>query len=302
MNRNRIPGPKKTGCLPMIVLALCCWVLCGTGLAAEQVDFIETFEHGQINWSTGLLTSSGVAAPPEKSEAKNAEELEKALEQARSLAVQNMLDLVLKTRVDSLTSVGDIATQSDIMMAKVRSLMKGVKPTKQEYLSDGTVEVTMQMNMHGGFAQLVLPGEIKQIESIKTVSSEKNAPDDTPQESSSDTAAEAFTGLVVDARGIRFSPAMAPVIVDEKAREVYGSAFASREFAVQQGMSGYARKIEAISRHPRVAGKPLAVKGLGTVDNRPSTIIISNADASKIKRASEHLSFLKKCRVMIVVD
>ena len=75
---------------------------------------------------------------------------------------------------------------------------------------------------------------------------------------------------------------MEPFIVDEKAREVYGSAFVSREFAVQQGMSGYVRNIEAINRHPRVAGKPLAVKGLGTVENRPSTIIISNADDQQI--------------------
>ena len=107
---------------------------------------------------------------------------------------------------------------------------------------------------------------------------------------------------MVDARGSRFSPALAPVIVDEKAREVYGSAFVSREFAVQQGMAGYSRNLRAAYQDARVADNPLTVKGLGTAANSTSTIIISDADAWRIKSASEHISLLKTCRVMIVVD
>ena len=95
---------------------------------------------------------------------------------------------------------------------------------------------------------------------------------------------------------------MVPVIVDEKGREVYGPAFASREFAVQEGMCGYSRDIQAANQDPRVIGNPLTVKGLRTADELSATIVISNADATKIKSASEHLSFLKKCRVIILVD
>jgi hypothetical protein len=213
-----------------------------------------------------------------------------------------MRDIVLETRVDSSSLVGGIVSTNDIMMAKVESLVKSAKAVKQEYLSDGTVKVIMQMPMYGGFAQLVLPEEIKQIESIKTVSSENDTSETVLQESRADIEAETYTGIVVDARGIQFSPAMAPVIVDEKTREVYGSAFVSREFAVQQGMAGYSRDIQTAGQDSRVSGNPLMVKGLGTLENSPSTIIISNADASKIKSASEHISFLKKCRVMIVAD
>jgi len=288
--------------LLVAVLTLCCCVLCNPGMAAEKADVVETLANGNINWSAGLLTASGVAAPPAKTETKTPQVLEEALANARALALKNMVGIVLETRVDSSNVVGDIASHSDIMMAKVESLVQGAKAFKQEYLSDGTVEVSMQMPMHGGFAQLVLPEEIKQIETIKTVSNENKVPENLLQESRSDIKAEKFTGVVVDARGIQFSPAMAPVIVDEKAREVYGSAFVSREFAVQQGMSGYSRDIKTVGQSTRVSGNPLMIKGLGTAENKASTIIISNADASKIKSASEHISFLKKCRVMIVVD
>ena len=302
MNIGHTYGLAIKICLCTAVLALCGWGLQGQSMAADKTDVVETFAHGYINWSAGLLMSSGVAVPPTKNEAKEPQALEEALAHARTLALTNMRDIALNTRVNSLSVVGDIASSSDIVMARVESLVQGAKAIKQEYLSDGTVEVTVQMPMYGGFAQLVLPEEIKQIEPIKTVSNESGASENVLQESRADIEAVTYTGIVVDARGIQFSPAMAPVIVDEKAREVYGSAFVSREFAVQQGMSGFSRDMQTAGQDARVSGNPLTVKGLGTAANKASTIIISTADASKIKSVSEHISFLKKCRVMIVVD
>jgi hypothetical protein len=111
-----------------------------------------------------------------------------------------------------------------------------------------------------------------------------------------------FTGLVVDARGLNARPAMSPKILDERGNEVYGSAYVSREFAVQQGMAGYAKDLTASQTNPRVTNQPLTVKGLKTEGPGQSDLVISNADADTIRSASENLSFLKKCRVMIVLD
>ena len=302
MKANRLFDLWLTICLCTTFLAMGSWISHGQGTSPGNADVVETFDHGQINWSAGLLISSGVATPPTKKEAKKPHALEEALARARAIALKNMQNIVLKTRVDSLNLVGDIAASNNILLAKVESLVHGAKAVKHEYLSDGTVEVTMQMPMNGGFAQLVLPEEIKQIEPIKTVRIGNAASENVLQGSRSDIEAETYTGIVVDARGTQFFPAMAPVIVDEKVREVYGSAFASREFAVQQGMAGYSRDMKTAGQNARVSENPLMVKGLGIVENRASTIIISNADASKIKSASEHISSLKRCRVMIVVD
>lgn len=302
MSSKRLYDVSVKICLCTAVLALYGWVLHAQTLAPDKTDLVEIFDHGHINWSKGLLFSRGMATPPAKKQAKGPQALEEALVNARALALANMQDIVLQAKVDSLNLVKDIASSNDVMMAKVESLVKGAKAVRQEYLSDGTVEVTMQMSIYGGFAQLVLPEEIKQIEAIKTVSNENGASENALQESRSDIEAETYTGIVVDARGIQFVPSMAPMIVDEKSREVYGPAFVSREFAVQQGISGYSRDMQTASQTPRVSENPLMVKGLGTAENRASTIMISNADASKIKSTSEHISFLKKCRVMIVVD
>jgi hypothetical protein len=152
--------------------------------------------------------------------------------------------------------------------------------------------------MDGDFSQLVLSDEIKRIASIKTVLPVKNGG------ASSDTLSKSpgFTGLVVDARGLELYPTMFPRIYDESGQEVYGAAFASREFAVEAGMIRYGADIETAVHEPRVADNPLVVKGLRTTQPGHSDIIISNADASKIRASSEHLSFLKKCRVLVVIS
>ena len=95
---------------------------------------------------------------------------------------------------------------------------------------------------------------------------------------------------------------MAPRILDESNREVYGPAFVSREFVVQQGMGGYTKNIRSAQKCERVMDNPLIVKGLRAIGPAYSDIVICEADASKIRSASEHLLFMKKCRVVIVVD
>jgi len=51
-----------------------------------------------------------------------------------------------------------------------------------------------------------------------------------------------------------------------------------------------------------VTNSPVSVKGLKTEGAGRSDIVIANADAEKIRASGDNQSFLKKCRVMIVLD
>lgn len=272
-------------CLLMLV-----FMIPQTG-SAQDGDLIEQKENGAINWSKGIIIGKGIGAPPEKYYGKPAAR-PMAIRVAKIVALRNILEIVNGVRIDSTTVVKDFAVESDVIMSKVQGMVRGAEVVKTEYMSDGTVEVTMKMRLSGGFSQLVLPQDVKPIEQLTPVV--------TPQTQQSPESG--FTGLVVDSRGLGARPAMAPKILDEDGQEVYGSAFVSREFAVQQGMSGYAKDITAAGKNPRVTAKPLTVKGLRTEGPGQSNIVISRADAAKLRNSAEHLSFLRKCRVMIVVD
>ena len=290
----------KRSLMLVIVVVLCIPVGHSTG--AENSGYIEIMETGSIDWSAGVFRSSGVGPSPGKKGERDEAEREKAFNASKTKALQNMIALVMAARVDAHSVVRDIASKNDMVMAKVENIVNGSKIYKQEYLSDGTVEITLQMNMFGGFAQLILPEEIKQIETIKTVFGGKKIVPESDFFSPPKMAAESYTGLVVDARGTQALPVVVPVIVNENGKEVYGPAFVSREFAVQQGLCRYMTDTESALKSPFVGGNPLLVKGLRVQDNNRSRVVISNADASKLLNMSENLSFLKKCRVMIVVD
>lgn len=278
------------------------------GKAGEWTQLVEQIgDNGNVNWTTGIIEAVGIGAPPEKYYGKP-QARPMALRAAQLDAYRKLLEVVKGVRVTSVTYVEDFATKSDQVRTEVSGLIRGAQIVKKEYLSDGTVEVTLRMSLSGGLMQVILPRviEVEKAEKPAGVTLPER-PVTPPKEEVAAPVQKApagvvYTGLVVDARGIQARPAMSPKIVDESGQEVYGSMQVDREFAVQQGMSGYARELTAAQSNPRVTNDPITVKGLRTVGAGRSSIVISNADAQMIKSAAENLSFLKQCRVMVVLD
>jgi len=281
--------------MPGAIAIVMMLTISATALCEESKDLVEPVGNGSINWSSGLIQAVGMGAPPEWAYGKP-QARPMALRAAQLDAYRNLLEVVQGVRIESSTTVKNFMVTDDSIRGQVDGMIRGAQIVKKEYMSDGTVEVTLEMNLTGGFSQLVLPQNVKQIEPIKT-----SAPEPAPEPETVPKSHE-FTGLVVDARGLNAKPAMSPKILDENNQEVYGAAFVSREYAVQQGMSGYSKNIDTALSNQRVTDKPLTVKGLKTEGGGRSNVVISNADASKVRSASENLSFMKKCRVMIVVD
>ena len=273
--------------------------------AESQV--VEQKPNGKIDWTQGAVQAAGIGVPPEKDFSRHVAQA-KALASAKVVAQHNLLEIVKTIRIDSENKVKDILRQDAAITENIESIVRNGRLVKQEYLSDGTAKVTIRINLHGGFAQLILPLDIRQIEPIKPVGPTEpvqNAPSSLPADHSarvSRPSSPVFTGLVVDAGGLAINPAMTIKILDENGRDVYGPAYVSREFAVGRGMVKYVNDITTAQSDPRVMDNPLTVKGLETRGAGCSDIIISNADASKIRSSSEHLLFLKKCRVIVVIN
>ncbi|MDD5711715.1 MAG: hypothetical protein PHY31_03030 [Smithellaceae bacterium] len=271
----------------------------GTGFCQDTVSMsewtqlIEKFgDKGLINWSGGYIEAVGIGAPPERYIGKpNARPM--ALRAAKVDAYRNLLEVTKGVRVDSQTTVKDFVTESDVINTQIDGIVKGAQVMKQDYMSDGTVEVTVRMPLGGSLSQVIIP---------KAIEKAPPAPPAPVVAPAAPAPAVVFTGLVVDARGIQARPAMSPKIVDENGKELYGSMQVDREYAIQQGMSGYARDLTAAQSNPRVTANPVTVKGVKSEGPGRCDIVISNADADKIRAAAEDQSFMKKCRVMIVLD
>ena len=269
------------------------------GFGAEPIGMVEKKETGTIDWTTGIVQARGISAPVKKEAEKTPPNSLKALSEAKNDARLKLLETVKGIKIDSSHIVGDMAAGNKRIMFQIKDMVYDATEIEQfrKYMTDGSVEVLLQMNLHGGFAQLVLPGEIQQIEGIKQIKTGPNSTAVIPN-----SVPEAYTGLLVDARSIELHPALVFKILDENLEEVFGPAFVSREFAVQKGMAAYYTDSESARSDPRISDRPLTVKALRTDWPSRSDIVISNADASKLKSASDHLQFLKESRVVILLS
>jgi hypothetical protein len=262
--------------------------------------------NGNINWSAGYIEAVGIGAPPERFIGK-IQARPMALRAAELVAKRNLLEITKGVRIDSTTLVKDFVVESDVINSQVEGIVKGATVVKQDYMSDGSVEVTVRMPLLGDFSSAIMP---KVLDKKPIARPQPPAPpvQTAPQgrsytsEPRKPSSGAVYTGMVVDARGMQTRPAMSPKILDESGQEVYGSVIVEREFAVQQGMSGYARDLTSAQGNQRVTNNPITVKAIRAQGAGKSDIIISNADAAALRSAADNLSFMKKCRVMIVLD
>ncbi|MBW2579720.1 MAG: LPP20 family lipoprotein [Deltaproteobacteria bacterium] len=254
-----------------------------------QGEVVQQFDQGSINWSTGKVVAVGIGAPPSKP-ANMAQARAMARRAAITVARRNLLEISQGVQVDSMTLVKDFTVRSDIIRSSVQGVVRNAQVIDTAYMSDGSVEVTMVMSLGGEFANVILPPP-----PVGTVFP-------LPPPGTEMPASQVYTGMVIDARGLGARPAMAPKIVDESGKEIYGSAMVNREFAVQQGMVGYAKDLSAAQVNSRVTDRPVTIKALRTSGAAKVDVVISDSDAAKLTSAAENLSFLQKCRVMVVLD
>lgn len=278
--------------LPGLVLAA---LLFPATAAAKGPDCIRQYEYGAVNWSTGQVIVMGRAAP----EVNNDGVPEAIPGSARAHASRNIMAMLKQLRITPDLSVGEYASAHDATLAGIEKTAQDATIVRQLYTSAMDVEVRVETRIFGGFLQLVLPDDIRQIPMIaeQTAKTEVKPTRSRPQENRIP-----FTGMVIDARGLELDPVLYPTIVSEEGKAVYSSLFISREFAVQYGVVTYVCEMPAALSARRIGSNPLVFKALRKADSNAGAIVISLSDAKALEKVTERHRFLKECRVIIVVD
>ncbi len=250
---------------------------------------VTQLDKGSINYSDQSIAAIGIGFVPQN--AINAGQARRmALRIAKQDALRQLIEIVNGVTLTSETTMSG-AMVDDVINTKVQGFIRGARQVgAPKYLSDTSVEVEYSVPM-SGISDIVLPPV--------TVPA---APPGTPAGAATTPTAGGITGVIIDARGLKARPAMAPRILDQNGNAVYGPGTYSREYAVTNGVAGYSKSIEAAQKDPRVLGNPLVVKGVSTSGTNRTDVVISNADVSKIDAANRSYNVLKDCRVLILLD
>lgn len=250
--------------------------------ALPDSEWVEKTGRGQVNWTAGYIETVGVGVSPDR-DAGIVEARPAAFRAARAQACRNLLETVMCVQVDSSNTIGDLAQDNEVLQTQLEGFMQGSQVADQEYRSDDTAQVTLRIPLYGNLSQVVVPKVIKQKKSGQ------------PFAAASVAEKTSCVGLVVDARGVGARPAMLPGICKENGGEISDAFKQEFEDIVLKGLCVYTRDQHVSAGLARV--KAIRAGGPGKSD-----LIISNADAEKIQAALEQKTFMKNCRIMIVLD
>lgn len=246
---------------------------------------------GMVNWQDQIIKATGIGAPNPKMPVPA--QRAGAIKAAKLNALANLLSTVKGLNVTSETTVENAMVTSDVIRTKVSGTVRNFRVTDTRYLSDGSVEVDVEIPLSGILLDNILPANM---------GGKSPANVNYGVQAQPGFGNKVYTGLIVDARGLGLRPAMAPRIVDEDGNEIYGSGFVSRDYAVQIGVVGYDKDPNHARNDDRVKDNPLVVKAIGVAGTNKTDIVVSKTDAANILAAGKNLNFMEKCKVMFILD
>jgi hypothetical protein len=265
-------------------------VLSFAGLSLAQVMQDLPGQAGMIDWTTQAVKATGIGALnpklPPSAQRKN------ALRAAQLDAMRNMVETLNGVTLTSETTVENAMMSSDIIKTKVEGIVKNFRFTsKPRYMSDGSVEVDMEMLLYGKVGEVLYPQDMGG--KTPSFASVPNPPQE-PQ---------AWTGLIIDATGVADAqPAMVPNILTESGEGIYGDDFVPRESAVKYGVAVYSSSMaDARSRADRVGSNPLVIRAIRASGLNKADLVVSDSDVETMATIADNTDVYENCKVIIVV-
>lgn len=109
-------------------------------------------------------------------------------------------------------------------------------------------------------------------------------------------AATDFTGLAIDCKDLGVERAQFPLILDEQGQIVYPGTF---ETEPPQGIVSYLASADQLPTS-RAGKEPLVIPALRKASTVGGSVVVSDADAQRIRAADDRLHFLKDFKVVFL--
>jgi hypothetical protein len=242
------------------------------------VRVIETFSHGQVDWTAGLVLSLASATSAAQRGAGAV-----AYQTATQAARQGLLRVFDQVRFDATQMLGQALRQADTPRQELEALVAHATVVETRYAPGGAVETAVQLPFAGQLTALFLPA-------VSSVT-----PDSEPRTEA------VHTGVVIDARGLAIEPALFPRIVDERGQTLYASESVDREAAVQQGYVAYAKAFDQAPAQARIGAHPLVLRALRVAGESRVDLVLSDTEATRIRDYAATRRLVRQCRVLIVM-
>jgi hypothetical protein len=267
----------------LTLLRLATWGLTGllistTSLSYAQDETVsERLNRGEVNWSEKVILATGSGIPNLK--LPNVAAIRQASERAATVAaVANLMEALQGLRITGEEIAGTKLKQKQIR-TQVESIVKKCKTADTRYFSDYGVDVVLKCPLNGALAMVLAPP--------------------TGQKSFQTAGKRTYTGLIVDAVGLKAKPALAFRILRPDGTAFYEREIVKPNFFRTYGPASYSRSIEGAKQASKVGDNPLVIRAAG-MDVNGTDVRISDEDLGRL--TAENLWFLLEGRVVVATD
>ena len=284
-----------------ILMAFLALAFVSANAAAFQGYVQPVGEGGSIAWGNGemsvvrILEKPGTDQPPLTP---------LSVRKAASVARKQLLDMVLAVRIDSKRTVSAFLSEDAQLAARVRGVIQNSPLARPAVFEEGG-EVRVSETLRGKLAELILPTTIQFQSGIPpklSTSMEQSLAFEGKQPEHVGSSAVSYTGVIFDARGLKVTPALAPVIYGQDGLGAYGAFLVSRTNAVDKGVVGYATTADPAALKERVGSRPLVVKALSAYGSWRTDLIITTPMARLVRAVMGMGDAVNNCRAVIVLD
>ena len=243
--------------------------------AQEKPDkpVVEKLKHGEINWTDKTVAATGSGAPDLK--LPNVAAIRLNAERAAKIdAYRNIVETLKGIRITANVR-GKQALAEGAVKTEVEGIVRGCKVADTHYYSDGAVDVVLTCPLDGGLATSLAP-----VHDRKVVKASNQGE---------------YTGLIVDATGLKMRPVLQPRMVDGNGRSIYAAPMVAPNALRKRGAVAYAQTVDAAKALPRVGGKPLVIKAMRV--GKAGALVVKDA---AVTGASANAIFAEG-RVVVVI-
>jgi len=190
-------------------------------------------------------------------------------------AERKLLEIILNINVDGNKILKQTLNGSNQIGGGIKNAVR----CSAKYFKDGTAEIVLAAPFDGM--------------AYESAVAEKNEP-------SGMTVLESHeTGLIIDASGLGFKPALAPKLLDPTGREIYSLNIVSTSYVRQYGVVGYRSSLDEAKADQRIGNDPIIVLADSIAKNE-SHLVLAAKDANKIGQIKHMAGPLAQGRVIII--
>ncbi len=275
-----------------------------------------------VDWNSNIITAIGIGSAPEYA-IKPGQANALARRAAVVDAYRNLTSIVYGIEVENHTTVEQLTVKKDTIKTAVTGAIRNARIVDEEQLDDSNYQITISMPLFGKnslSSALWQNSDDSMDNATGNMSAANSAAAPTqaigtaaaataPANTTANTTASAdttvvplpsgaYTGLIIDCRGLGLERAMAPNILDTSGRTLYSSQNLSSQTIVHNGLASYVKSPQ--DKAANLAGpNPLILKCTSLADFHRNPII-SKEDGDRLITAVHQYDFLRIGAVIFI--